>query len=160
MTAKKKIGKVSTKPKDTKKLTAKQEAFCIEYLKCGNASEAYRIVYSCRGSNPETINRAAKTLMDSPKIAARISELQANVAKQAELTATDIVKELEEARTIAKADDQPSSMVSASMGKAKVMGLIVDKSEIDLNVKTKIDFAKLDPKELGIFRLLLAKIRG
>lgn len=57
------------------KLTEKQEKFCIKYNECGNASEAYRAVYNCSKSKPETINRKAKELMDNGKIAARLKEL-------------------------------------------------------------------------------------
>jgi len=56
------------------KLTHKQEIFCVEYIKTGNASEAYRNVYSCVNSKPETVHRSAKELLDNPKIATRIQE--------------------------------------------------------------------------------------
>jgi len=58
----------------TKALTVKQENFCIEYVKCGNASEAYRRVYDSKG-NIHTVNRSAHELMQNPAITARVEEL-------------------------------------------------------------------------------------
>jgi len=45
-------------------LTPKQETFCLEYLKTGNASEAYRIAYDAKDMKPATINRRAKDLIE------------------------------------------------------------------------------------------------
>lgn len=64
-------------------LTDKQERFAQEYVKNGgNASAAYRVVYSAKGKE-STINRSAKELMDNPTIAARIAGLRAVVTQQA-----------------------------------------------------------------------------
>lgn len=60
-------------------LRPKQEKFCQEYIKCGNASEAYRKAYSTQNMKPETINRKAKELIDNGKIAARIEELNSEI---------------------------------------------------------------------------------
>lgn len=112
------------------KLTPKQEKFCLKYVETGNASEAYRRSYDAGRMKPETINRSAKSLMDDPKIAARIKKLQSAAVKRHEITVDDLVKELEEARILASTTENPqtSSMVSATMGKAKLLGLVVDKS--------------------------------
>lgn len=56
-------------------LTPKQETFCQEYIKCGNASEAYRQAYNTINMKPESINRKASELLDNGKITARIKEL-------------------------------------------------------------------------------------
>ena len=52
-------------------------------------------------------------------------------AKRHELTIDDLVAELEEARTAALGAENPqsSAAVSATMGKAKLLGLVVDKQE-------------------------------
>jgi hypothetical protein len=47
-----------------------------------------------------------------------------------EVTVDSLLTELEEARLNAKATKQPSSEVTAIMGKAKLAGLLVDKQEI------------------------------
>jgi phage terminase small subunit len=64
-------------------LTLKQETFCTEYIKCGNASEAYRAAYHTQNMKPETVHRSAKELMDNPKVAARLAGLRAKVEEGA-----------------------------------------------------------------------------
>ena len=58
-----------------KKLTPKQESFCLAYIETGNASEAYRQAYNAKNMKPETINRKAKVELDKGKIRARVEEL-------------------------------------------------------------------------------------
>lgn len=116
----------------TNKLTIKQEAFCFAYVETGNASEAYRVVYEAQNMKPETVNRKAKELLDHPKVSAKIDELRADAAKRNEVTVDDLVIELENARKVALSLPTPqvSAAVTATMGKAKLLGLIADKTEI------------------------------
>ena len=67
-------------------LTQKQETFCLGILRGLTASDAYRQAYEAGGMKPETIHRQAKSLMDNPKIAARIEELRAPAIEQAQIT--------------------------------------------------------------------------
>lgn len=112
-------------------LTPKQEAFCVAYMETGNASEAYRRAYGCENAKPETVNRMAKTAIDNSKIQARLAELRAPVIEKAQLTVMDLLRELEEARQVALGAETPQTgpAVSATMGKAKLLGL--DKQVID-----------------------------
>ena len=57
------------------KLTPKQEKFCREFIKCGNASEAYKRAYDCKNMKPETINVKACELLKNGNITVRIKEL-------------------------------------------------------------------------------------
>lgn len=128
------------------KLTIKQENFCLNYIETGNATEAYRVSYNTSKMKPETINRTAKETMDNPNIAARIAELRKpiiqKVLKKYEITVDDLVRELEQNRQAALTAPvaQSSAAVAATMGKAKLLGLIVDKSEnkTELNVATTV----------------------
>jgi phage terminase small subunit len=47
-------------------LTIKQDNFYLSYIETGNASEAYRRSFNSAKMKPETINRAAKEIMDTP----------------------------------------------------------------------------------------------
>ena len=76
------------------KLTPKQERFCLEYLKCGNASEAYRLSYNAENMKPETVNRTAKELLDNPKIAARLAELNEDAVTEAVMTRQEALERL------------------------------------------------------------------
>jgi len=111
-------------------LTPKQEKFCQVYLETGNATEAYRQAYKPTGK-PSTQNRAAKALLDNSKIAARLSELQSETKQRHDVTVDSLIRELEEARLVGKERGQASSMVQATLGKAKLLG--IENSEDDEN---------------------------
>ena len=116
----------------TKKLTPKQEAFACAYVETGNASEAYRRAYDAGAMKEETIWRKAKECLDNGKVTARVEQLQAKHAKRHEITVDSITEMLKEDRDLARKNDQASAAVSASMGLAKLHGLIIDRSKIDL----------------------------
>lgn len=110
-------------------LTPKQEKFCIVYLETGNASEAYRQSYDAENMSQNALNREASVMLDNPKIAQRLEQLRAPIIKKAQLTVEDLLRELEEARQLAIQTESPAPAVSATMGKAKLLGL--DKQVID-----------------------------
>ena len=113
-----------------KALTPKQEMFCLRYIETGNATEAYKLSYDAAGSKNITCNRRAKELLENGKIKARVRELRDMHVARHVVTVDSITGELEEARQLAMTTAQPSPAVSASMGKAKLHGLIVDKGEL------------------------------
>lgn len=115
-------------------LTPKQEAFAQAYVETGNASEAYRRSYSAANMKPEVVNNKASELLKKGDVRVRVAALQAKAVERHELTVDDIIRELEEARTFAMTGErpQPSAMVAATMGKAKVLGFIKDKVDASL----------------------------
>ena len=116
-------------------LTIKQEKFCMVYVETGNASEAYRQAYNAKNMKEASINVNASKLLADAKVALRIKELKSGHAKRHELTIDDLVDELEEARQAALLAESPqsSAAVSATMGKAKLLGLVVDKSDVKIS---------------------------
>ena len=66
-----------------RKLSPKQQDFCLEYLKCGNASAAYRLIYSCKRMKTVTVNRRATELLANGMIAARLEELRKPIVVKA-----------------------------------------------------------------------------
>ena len=116
-------------------LTPKQEKFCQLYIELGNASEAYRQAYGASKMKTETINTKAKELLKNGPITVRIKELKAEHKERHNITVDDLIAELEEARQIAKdpVKPQPAAMVSATMGKAKILGF--DKQVVELSGK-------------------------
>lgn len=124
-----------------KPLTPKQQAFCLKYVECSNASEAYRHAYDVgENTKPETIWVKACELMATGKVSARVYELQLMAQERTLVTIESITIELEEARQMGKTTEQGSAMTAASMGKAKVNGLLVDK--VDSTEKLTIVMAK------------------
>lgn len=111
-------------------LTPKQEKFAQKYIELGNATEAYYAAYDAKGSKPITANRAAKTLLDNPKIAARLRALRELHQKRHEVTIDSITRELIDDREFARENRQASAAIAATLGKAKLHGLITDKAEL------------------------------
>lgn len=67
-------------------ITQKQENFCLEYIKCGNASEAYRRSYNAENMKPETIWNNAYKLLESNDVATRVKELRDKAEAKAIIT--------------------------------------------------------------------------
>jgi len=114
-------------------LTIKQEKFAQLVVELGDNSKAYRGAYDASRMKPETVHRSAKALIDNPKVAARIDELREELAKRGRCTLDSLLRELEEARTVALSCETPqsSAAVAATMGKAKLCGL--DKQLVELS---------------------------
>ena len=75
-------------------LTVKQERFATLYIETGNASEAYRQSYDAAGMTLASVHREAHALLENPKVAARLAELQAAHQKRHEATIQRLVDEL------------------------------------------------------------------
>lgn len=112
-------------------LTPKQEAFALAYVETGNASEAYRRAYNAGNMKPEVIANKASALLKRGEVRVRVEMAQAKAVERHETTVDDILRELEEARALAAGGEkpQPAAMVAASMGKAKLLGMLTDKME-------------------------------
>ena len=77
-----------------KPLTQRQEKFCLKYIECGNASEAYRTAYSTERMKPETVQRAAHRVMSLYNVCTRIDGLRAQSAEIAVLTQSSVIADL------------------------------------------------------------------
>lgn len=115
-----------------KELTYKQEKFCLKYIELADATRAYRCVYDVSTKSNSAVYVDAHRLSKEPHVAARIQELKEMHFKRHEITVDDLLKELEEARQVSLNGEkqQPAAAVSATMGKAKLLGL--DKQIIDI----------------------------
>ena len=103
-------------------MTIKQELFAQAYIETGNASEAYKRAYNTQ-ANANTVNRKASQLLKHPEVSTHIIELQNEQRKKHHLTLDDILQELEQSRLLALENIQCSAAISATMGKAKLLGL-------------------------------------
>jgi hypothetical protein len=107
-------------------LTIKQEKFCHLFIQTGNASEAYRGAYNAGKMKPESVNRRAKECTDNSKIAARITELQAEHRKAHDVTVEGMAWEFEELARKAVEAGQFGPAVTAKTKKAELFGLFKD----------------------------------
>lgn len=119
-------------------LTPKQESFCLAFIETGNASEAYRRSYDAANMKPESVAVNASKLLASAKVALRVEELRAAIVERHQFTVDDMVRQLDEDRRFARALETPAAAISASMGKAKVLGFLTDKVEHSGEVVAKI----------------------
>lgn len=110
-------------------LTPKQENFCLAYVEMGDASAAYRQSYDAQGMGAATVNSEAHKLLKNPKIAMRLEELREPVRRAHGITLESLLDELEAARQAALNTGSAAAAVSATMSKAKLLGL--DKQVID-----------------------------
>ena len=106
----------------TPKLNPKQEKFCQLYHETGNATQSYRDAYGSTG-NDNTCAKRSHQLLNTPGIAARLDDLRAETRQRHAITVDMLIEELEEARVVGAQTGNPSAMVSATMGKAKLLGL-------------------------------------
>lgn len=127
-----------------KSLSPQREKFCAEYVRCGNATEAYRRAYSV--TNTGTAKANASKLLKNPEIQARLAELQAEVTNEKILSAQEIQerlssiarREVYETVTLpngAQVQKQTSirDATRALELLAKVSGMFITKQEIDLS---------------------------
>lgn len=143
-------------------MTPKQEGFCQAFIETGNASEAYRQAYDADRMKPETVNREAKALTDNPKIAARLAQLRADHVERHNFTIDDMIVQLDADRKFARELKAPAAAITATMGKAKVLGFLTDKiehsgierremSEGEMAVRVASLFASIRQKHPGKF---------
>ena len=79
---------------------------------------------------PESVWVKACELFAHGNVSSRVLELQALHAERHNVTVDTITKELDENRAVAKENDQSAAMTAATLGKAKIHGLITDKKEL------------------------------
>jgi phage terminase small subunit len=114
-------------------LTPKQEAFACAYVETGNASEAYRRVYSAGRMTQRAVEVEASRLLANPKVTLRVSNLKSEHATRHNVTVDSVTEMLKADRELARELNQPAAAVSAIMGLAKLHGLIIDKSKVDVS---------------------------
>ena len=102
-------------------LNKRREQFVQEWLKTGNATEAYMRAFPTKSR--DHAREFASKLMRDPRIKARIAELQAEAAKVFGISAEQLLKMLLRAYKVSEENSRPASMVTAVMGMARITGL-------------------------------------
>ena len=109
------------------------ETFTLKWHETGNKSESYRIAYPKSVNwTDKSVHNQASTLSKKPDVLARYKSLQDKTIEEHGITITSLLLELEEARAMALHPEnaQSSAAVSATMSKAKLVGLDVVKIDI------------------------------
>ena len=119
---------------------ARHESFCLVWHETGNKTEAYRRSHPNSSKwKDDTIHKRASELSLKGEISGRYKELQDLALKSHGITIESLLRELDEARGIALSADTPqsSAAITATMSKAKLVGLDKHVVEINANVKTR-----------------------
>ena len=127
----------------------RHEKFAQEIAKAKTATAA---MAAAGYSDPRNSTRLTK----NDEIRKRIEELQQRGAARAEVSVASLLSELEEARLLALKLGQASAR-QCSMGKAKILGLIIDRREVgdvgafdDLTDEQLVEEAARKAREFGI----------
>lgn len=113
-------------------LNAKQRAFIREYAITKNATQAAINA----GYSRETAAQQGSRLLSHVKICEAIEAQEKGNAAQCGITVETITKMLQEDRELAKEHGQAGAAVSASLGLAKLHGLIEEKQRLSGAVGT------------------------
>ena len=106
----------------------------------------------------DVVNVKACELLKSGNVSVRVAELRAAIEERHQITMDDLIGELEEARSQAIGLNVPqlSVAVSATMGKAKMLGFLSDKVELS----GKVGFDNVPMEELtSSLNALLSKLK-
>ena len=107
---------------------ARHERFAQNIAKGMSTGPAYTAAgYKATGNSAES---AARRLLQNVTVRGRIAELQGKAAERTIKTIEDIVAQLDEDRARAHANGQAGAAVSATMGQAKILGLITNKHHV------------------------------
>lgn len=104
-------------------INAKHEQFCRNMAAGMGVHEAY-LAAGYTGKAP-----AAARLHAKPEVTIRIAALQTETAKRAAITREDIAAQLKKDWEFARKNGHSAAAISASMGLAKLLGMLVDKQE-------------------------------
>ena len=114
-------------------LKPRQEVFCDLIVEGRSQKDAYIDAgYTARGNAAEV---EASKMVRLPKVADRLAELQAKAARRSEITVDSLVAELDEMFHLAVECESPSAGVAAVMGKAKLLGLIIDRAQVESTIR-------------------------
>jgi hypothetical protein len=105
---------------------ARRERFCQLRLEGKTLEQAY----AGAGYNPS--KPAASRMAKMPDIVQRMKELHIGALNHSEVTLESIADQLDADRQLAYKQKNPSAAVAATMGKAKLYGLINEKSTVQV----------------------------
>jgi len=131
------------------KLTQKQEELAKAYiLHQGNQSEAYRTVYPDSKSTAASLWTLASKAFGNIEVQSRITELQDMATERHLVTVDTIASELGESFEMAKETKQAGAMTGSTVAKAKLFGLMEERTKITIDAAG--DFLKAIQPTTGI----------
>lgn len=135
-----------------KKLTDKQEAFCMAYMETLNASEAYRRAYNVgESTKKEVVWVKASELLNNGNVAVRLIELKEEVSNQYGITIQTIIEKhltiqsiFENAAEILK-DINPAELSRKEKSGLRVIGEFIKSGDYIRSLEMVAKYAGLEP---------------
>lgn len=111
--------------------TMPEEQFCVEVIRTGNLTEAYRRVFPDKTAKvpPGKVGIYAQRLAHQPRIQARLKAMRAVARETLGITLHEHLESLKDLREGAKGASQFGPAVAAEVSRGKVSGLYVEKVE-------------------------------
>lgn len=117
-------------------LTPKQEKFCREFIKDGNASAAYRRAYDVKPTTkPESIWQQASTLMSDPNVSSRIKEIQERISNAKNITLESHLERLAQIAESAYLEGKYSAASQCEVARGRVSGFYIEKMQVDVTMR-------------------------
>ncbi len=125
-------------------MSAKQQRFVEEYLVDHNATQAaIRAGYS-----EKTAYSIGHENLKKPEIAAAIAAGEARLRRKMEVSIRSMTEEMRENRDLAVANGQAAAAQQASMGIAKLHGLLIDRTEVKTTGDLSLEQVRARIKEI------------
>lgn len=116
-------------------LTPKQEKFCREFIKDGNASAAYRRAYDVQTDKATSVHRMASALMDNVHVASRIKEIQDRIKKASQITIESHLERLAQISESAYLEGKYSAASQCEVARGRVSGFYIEKMQVDVTMR-------------------------
>lgn len=117
-------------------LTKAQEKFVLAIVEGKSQVAAYKAAgYSGgKGKTADAIAKAASAVACAPSVAEAIARARSVALDRVALTVEDLVGQLLHSREVALACDPPqaNASIAATMGVAKLLGLVIDRSKVEM----------------------------
>ena len=125
-------------------MSPKQQRFAEEYLVDHNATQAaIRAGYS-----EKTAYSIGHENLKKPEIAAAIAAGEARLRRKTEVSIGSMTEEMRENRDLAVANGQAAAAQQASMGIAKLHGLLIDRAEVKTTGDMTLEEVRARIKEI------------
>jgi len=146
---------IAREPRESNRpLTKQQLDFIAAYIETGNGCESLRRAYPKAAKWKSIAQRVrASELLDDPRIEKAIAAHRAKAARNTVVTLEELIDECNEARDIARAEQNAPALVAAVQLKARLAGKLTDKVQQEV---TMVGPADLKPDLSNLRRAAVA----
>jgi phage terminase small subunit len=102
------------------------------------------------GPFPYGKQAASNSIVHTPEFKHYLFYLREKTAERTHQSVELLIKQLDDARLLAMVDHQVPAAIQAIMSKAKLLGYLVDKSEIELHILNKPSREPIDVTDLSV----------